>query len=130
MFTDYQVHTLGVADHPGLAEPDRGVDGRYRFRTPTLRNLVSTAPYMHNGTLATLDDVLSFYNGVRGSRLATRNPNVRPDDLDPFLFNLFLGGFDRRDLVAFLESLSDESFDRTVPEAVPSGLPVGGRIGE
>jgi cytochrome c peroxidase len=130
MFTDYQVHTLGVADHPGLAEPDTGVDGRYRFRTPTLRNLVYTAPYMHNGALTTLDDVLSFYNGVRGSRLATHNPNVRPDDLDPFLFNLFLGGFDRRDLVAFLESLSDESFDRTVPEAVPSGLPVGGRIGE
>jgi cytochrome c peroxidase len=104
------------------------VDGRYRFRTPSLRNLTYTAPYMHSGMLATLDDVLSFYNGVRGSRTGTRNPNVSPNDLDPLLFNLFLGGFDRRDLVAFLEALSDDGFDRTIPDRVPSGLEVGGRI--
>jgi cytochrome c peroxidase len=128
MFTDYKLHTLGVADNPGLGTADAGADGRYRFRTASLRNLVYTAPYMHSGMLATLDDVLSFYNGVRGSRTGTRNPNVSPNDLDPLLFSLFLGGFDRRDLVAFLEALSDDSFDRTVPDSVPSGLPVGGRI--
>jgi cytochrome c peroxidase len=128
MFTDYQVHTLGVDDNPGLAESDKGVDGRYRFRTASLRNLVYTAPYMHNGMLATLDDVLSFYNGVRGFRTGTRNPNVSPNDLDPLVFSLFLGGGDRRDIVAFLEALSDDSFDRTVPDSVPSGLAVGGRI--
>jgi cytochrome c peroxidase len=128
MFTDYQVHTLGVPDHPGLPESDAGVDGRYRFRTASLRNLKHTAPYMHNGMLATLDDVLSFYNGVRGFRTGTRNPNVGPNDLDPLVFSLFLGGGDRRDIVAFLESLSDDDFDRTVPERVPSGLAVGGRI--
>ena len=128
MFTDYQVHTLGVADHPALAGADRGAGGRFRFRTPSLRNLAYTAPYMHNGMVPTLEEVLSFYHGVRGSRTGTGNPNVRPADLDPFLFNLFLGGFDRRDLVAFLEALSDDSFDRTVPDRVPSGLAVGGRI--
>jgi cytochrome c peroxidase len=130
MFTDYKVHTLGVPDNPGLSESDAGADGRYRFRTPTLRNLVFTAPYMHNGMLATLDDVLSFYNGVRGFRTGTRNPNVAPADLDPFVFSLFLGGGDRREIVAFLEALSDDSFDRTIPERVPSGLAVGGRIKE
>jgi cytochrome c peroxidase len=128
MFTDYQVHTLGVPDHPGLAESDAGVEGRYRFRTASLRNLLYSAPYMHNGMLATLDDVLSFYNGVRGFRTGTRNANVSPNDLDPLVFSLFLGGGDRRDIVAFLEALSDDSFDKTIPERVPSGLPVGGRI--
>lgn len=128
MFTDYQAHTLGVPDNPGLAESDSGVDGRYRFRTASLRNLKFTAPYMHNGMLATLDDVLSFYNGVRGFRTGTRNANVNPNDLDPLVFQIFLGGGSRRDIVAFLEALSDDDFDRKVPERVPSGLPVGGRI--
>ena len=128
MFTDYQVHTLGVPDNPGLPESDSGVDGKYRFRTASLRNLLYTAPYMHSGMLATLDDVLSFYNGVRGFRTGTRNANVAPGDLDPLVFSLVLGGGDRRDIVAFLEALSDEDFDRAIPDKVPSGLPVGGRI--
>ena len=128
MFTDYQVHTLGVPDNPGLLESDSGADGKFRFRTPSLRNLLYTAPYMHSGMLATLDDVLSFYNGVRGFRTGTRNANVAPGDLDPLVFSLVLGGGDRRDIVAFLEALSDEDFDRAIPDKVPSGLPVGGRI--
>jgi cytochrome c peroxidase len=128
MFTDYQVHTLGVPDNPGLPESDSGVDGKYRFRTASLRNLLYTAPYMHSGMLATLDDVLSFYNGVRGFRTGTRNANVGPGDLDPLVFSLVLGGGDRRDIVAFLEALSDEDFDRAIPDKVPSGLAVGGKI--
>src|SRR5690606_41471069 len=46
-------------------------DGRFRFRTPTLRNVALTAPYMHNGTLPTLEEVLRFYDEGR-----SRNPNV------------------------------------------------------
>lgn len=128
MFTDYQIHVLGVPDHPGLAEADAGAGGRYAFRTPSLRNLKYTAPYMHNGVLPTLDDVLSFYNGVRGFRTGTRNDHVSAADLDPLVFNVFLGGGSRRDIVAFLDALSDDDFDRTIPERVPSGLAVGGRI--
>ena len=70
MFSDFDLHAEGVAEHPGLQDLDRG-DGRYRFRTPSLRNVVLTAPYMHNGTLATLEDVLRFYDQGR-----SRNPNV------------------------------------------------------
>jgi cytochrome c peroxidase len=128
MFTDYQVRTLGVADHPALAESDTGVDGKYRFRTASLRNLKYTAPYMHNGMLGTLDDVLSFYNGVRGFRTGTQNPNVGPVDLDPLVFTVSFGGDSRRTIVAFLDALNDDDFDKTIPDRVPSGLAVGGRI--
>jgi cytochrome c peroxidase len=129
MFSDFKVHTLGVPDNARLAGADTGVDGRYRFRTASLRNLVYTAPYMHSGTLATLDDVIEFYDDVNGGRRRgrTRNPNVASADLDPLLRRLNVNG-GRRDLVAFLEALSDDTFDRTVPTRVPSGLPAGGRI--
>ena len=70
MFSDFNLHAEGVAEHPLLSEPDSG-GGRFRFRTPTLRNVALTAPYMHNGTLATLEDVLDFYDNGR-----SENPNV------------------------------------------------------
>jgi cytochrome c peroxidase len=128
MFSDYQLHTLGVPENARLAERDAGADGRHRFRTPSLRNVAGTAPYMHNGVFSTLEEVMSFYVGVRGSRTATANPNVSPRDLDPLLFTVFLGGDDRQALGAFLQALTDDRFDRTVPGRVPSGLPVGGAV--
>ena len=131
MFSDYKLHVLGVPDNPKLPASDAGVDNRYQFRTPSLRNLRYTAPYMHSGTIATLDDVIEFYDDVngRGGRRGgrTRNPQVARTDLDPLLRRLNVNG-GRRDLVAFLEALSDDSFDKTIPARVPSGLPVGGRI--
>ena len=132
MFSDYKLHVLGVPDNPKLRASDGGVDGRYQFRTPTLRNLRYTAPYMHSGMFASLGDVIEFYddvNGGRGGRRGgrTRNPQVARESLDPLLRRLNVNG-GRRDLVAFLEALSDDSFDKTIPARVPSGLPVGGRI--
>jgi cytochrome c peroxidase len=131
MFSDYKLHVLGVPDNPKLPSSDAGVDNRYQFRTPTLRNLRYTAPYMHSGVIATLDDVIEFYDDVngRGGRRGgrTRNAQVARADLDPLLRRLNVNG-GRRDLVAFLEALSDDSFDRRIPATVPSGLPVGGRI--
>ena len=70
MFSDFDLRAEGVKEHPLLAEPDEG-DGRFRFRTPSLRNVALTAPYMHNGVLETLEDVLRFYDGRR-----SENPNV------------------------------------------------------
>ena len=70
LFSDFDHHAEGVAEHPLVAVPDSG-RGRFRFRTPTLRNVALTAPYMHNGTLATLEEVLRFYDEGR-----SRNPNV------------------------------------------------------
>jgi hypothetical protein len=76
------------------------VDGS--FKTSGLRNVALTAPYFHNGGQLTLAQVVDFYN--RGGDFAMQNlgnlsPNIHPLSLDPA---------QREDLVAFLESLTDE----------------------
>ena len=78
-FTDERFHNTGVAWRDGrltdegrfaLSEIERD---RGAFKTPTLRDIVRTAPYMHDGSLATLDDVIEFYS--QGGR---RNPYLDP----------------------------------------------------
>ena len=133
MFSDYKLHVLGVPDNPALPASDagagdRGTGDRYAFRTASLRNLAFTAPYMHSGIFATLEDVLEFYDDVDSRRGNDRNPNVGREELDPLLRQLRGVDEDDEDLIAFLEALSDPGFDRTIPARVPSGLPVGGRI--
>jgi cytochrome c peroxidase len=135
MFSDFAAHVLGVSDNPKLPESDSGVNQTYAFRTPSLRNLSATAPYMHNGVFATLPDVIEFYQqisrggGRRGGRGArVLNPQVSRDQIDPLARRLNMRGRGQRDLIAFLRALDDPGFDRTVPNHVPSGLPVGGRI--
>ncbi len=66
MFSDYQAHVLAVPDNPKLPESDSGVSKTYGFRTPSLRNLSATAPYMHNGVFASLNDVVNFYERISG----------------------------------------------------------------
>jgi cytochrome c peroxidase len=140
MFSDFDLEAEGVPEHPLLAQPDSGA-GRFRFRTPSLRNVALTAPYMHNGTLETLEDVLRHYDNGR-----SENPNVvvgrgrgnnRNDGDDDDRIATLSGQFRRvddmtdqemADIVAFLEALTDENFDRTIPARVPSGLPSGGAI--
>jgi len=126
MFSDYKLHVMGVPDNPALPASDDGAQNTYAFRTPTLRNLTFTGPYEHNGMFRTLSAVVGFYEDARGGR--SRNPNVSSEKLDPLIREL--GDFDEEDvdLIEFLRALSDDSFDRTIPERVPSGLPVGGKI--
>jgi cytochrome c peroxidase len=69
------------------------------FKTPTLRNLALTAPYMHNGRLATLRDVVQHYSTISPDRLHS--------DGEAILKPLRLSDQEARDLVAFLESLQD-----------------------
>ncbi len=57
MFSDFAAHVLAVPDNPRLATSDAGMGNEYAFRTPSLRNLSATAPYMHNGVFATLPEV-------------------------------------------------------------------------
>jgi cytochrome c peroxidase len=71
------------------------------FKTPTLRNVARTAPYMHEGQLATLADVVRFYDTLEGAAPETSGEKI----LQP----LGLTEAERADLVAFLESLTDES---------------------
>jgi cytochrome c peroxidase len=93
-FSDEELHNTGVAFLAGDAE-DRG-GGSGNFKTPTLREVARTAPYMHDGSLAKLEDVVDFY--VRGGR---PNPN-----LDREIAPRSLTRSDKQDLVAFLRSLS------------------------
>ena len=128
MFSDFKLHVLGVPDNPRVTVSDSGVDKTYAFRTASLRNLPLTAPYMHSGVFGSLREVLDFYDDVSGRRGGRRNPNVSREQLDPLLRQLRDPDRQAGDLISFLEALSDESFDRTIPKRVPSGLPPGGAI--
>ena len=128
MFSDYKLHVLGVPDNAVLPASDPGAENRYAFRTASLRNLRFTAPYMHNGVFASIEDVLEFYDDVDGRGGRDRNVNVSREELDPLVRQLRGVDDDDEDLIAFLDALSDSSFDRTIPQRVPSGLAVGGRI--
>lgn len=111
MLSDFKLHRLNV---PG-AESDLAEDGTPRMRTPSLRNVTTTAPYMRSGRLNTLADVLDFYRDKIDTSLDPDLPNRFPQhDLDVF--------------EAFFESLSDGDFDRTIPAEVPSGLTPGGGL--
>ncbi len=123
MFSDYKTHVLGVVDNEKLGYTDKGKDNTYAFRTPTLRNVARTAPYMHNGKHVSLRDILIFYDGVTtGTQL---NANVPTSQLDSLLRTRVTRS---NDLVEFLHALTDDSFDKSVPASVPSGLAVGGKI--
>ena len=93
-FTDERLHNTGVAWKDGRLADDGA--GRGDFKTPTLREIDRTAPYMHDGSLATLEDVVEHYD--RGGRV---NPY-----LDEELRPLRLTIEEKRGLVAFLRSLS------------------------
>jgi cytochrome c peroxidase len=106
-FTLNAYHNIGIGtDKP---EPDAGrfeitKDSRDwgAFKTPTLREIEHTAPYMHDGSLKTLDDVVEYYN--KGG-----NPNK---NLDPAMKQLHLSDQDRKDIVAFLKSLSGQGWQQ------------------
>ena len=86
---------------------------RWKFRTPGLRNVALTGPYMHDGSLSTLRDVVAFYN--RGGE-----PNPQ---LDPLIHPLGLSEREIDDLVAFLESLTGSNVATLVADA--KAAPIG-----
>lgn len=90
-------------------------DDDYRFRTPTLRNVAETAPYMHDGSLKTLYDVVLFY--FRGVPKAT--PEGQPLDIEPRVDSSFS---DIDSLVAFLRSLTGELPDIGAPDIAAIAL--------
>jgi cytochrome c peroxidase len=106
----------GAGGYPG---PNRGVyelthkpDDMGRFRVPTLRNVAVTAPYMHDGSIATLEEVLDHY--AAGGRTILSGPNAGVGSANPYK-STFLVGFsltpaEKADVIAFLESLTDAAF--------------------
>ncbi|MFK7982675.1 MAG: hypothetical protein AB8G86_22035 [Saprospiraceae bacterium] len=135
MFSDFDLPTLGVPDNPPLDFSDDGATGRYEFRTPSLRNLNTTGPCFHNGVGGDLTEVPNFYRRIQGNGGGNGgpgnlniNPNVNRNQINQDARNLRLNNNDVQAIIAFLQTLNDESFDRQIPVNVPSGLPVGGNI--
>ncbi len=121
MFSDYKLHNIGITDT---------ATSRHEFRTPTLRNLKHTAPYMHQGGTPTLEEVLLFYDRLMDQAAETLeggDVDTLPT-LDPLLRQMNMLPEDHAPLAAFLESLNDDAYDRSVPARVPSGLPVAGTV--
>jgi cytochrome c peroxidase len=75
---------------------------KYSFKTPTLRNIAITAPYMHNGVFATLNEVIDFYNDGGG---AGRGMNIPTQTLGADKLNLTAN--EKKELIAFLFTLTD-----------------------
>jgi cytochrome c peroxidase len=113
LFNDNRLHNNGLSStfagfdkgHALVTAQDKDLG---LFVTPTLRNIAQTAPYMHDGRFGTLEEVIDFYNsGVKPS--AT---------LDPVMYKrkniqtLDLTDEEKRQLVAFLKTLTDQSFIR------------------
>ena len=100
------------ADNTGLYALTNEPLDMGKFRPPTLRNIAKSGPYMHDGSLETLDDVVEFY--ARGGRLIKSGPNAGDGKLNKHK-NGLVAGFtatpeQKADLIAFLESLTDEAF--------------------
>jgi cytochrome c peroxidase len=103
LFTDGKFHNIGEGvddegkfDDTGRFDESHVTSDTGAFETPTLRNVAETGPYMHDGRVATLDEVVEYYAGQGNS-----NPN-----LDKEMKKIHLSAQDRSDLVAFLRSLT------------------------
>jgi len=112
-FSDQSFHNLGVG--MGKPKPDLGREAhtknpadRGKFKTPGLRNVALTGPYLHDGSAKTLMDVVEVYD--RGGEA---NP-----DLDPLVFPLRLTAREKAELVAFMEALTG-----TLPAIKKPALP-------
>lgn len=119
----YQNTGVGMgSDEPDLGRFEQSGEDEDRgaFKAPPLRNVTETAPYMHDGSLATLEDVIAFY--ARGGE-----PNAW---LDEKMKPLELTDEDRADLLAFLESLTGSvpAFTKRVPR-LPPDMPRPGKAG-
>ncbi|SEP83655.1 cytochrome-c peroxidase [Flavobacterium urocaniciphilum] len=120
LYTENESEILGILSNPNSKELDED-EGRYSngvlyekswiyeksFKTVTVRNANETAPYFHNGTYSTLEEVLEFYNqgGGEGIGISTKNQTLGSDKLN-------LSKEEKNDIIAFIKSLSDNKHTR------------------
>lgn len=113
VFVDVDSSTINSVTEPkaadlGLYEITQNPADRWQYKTPSLRNISLTAPYMHNGRFATLQQVVEFYN----------QGGVKNENLDPLLKPLNLSTKEINELIAFLQSLTGNN----VAELVADGF--------
>ena len=108
----YNVGGSGRYPDPGLAAHTGRDEDNGAFRAPSLRNVAVTAPYMHDGSIATLDEVIDFYDA--GGRNIEEGPYAGDGRINPYkrkeIRALNLTNAEKRELVAFLESLTDRRY--------------------
>lgn len=123
-FVEVEFHNTGLYNIDGQGAypaPNTGVHAvsndpldMGKFKAPTLRNVAVTAPYMHDGSVATLEEAIEHYNA--GGRTVRSGPNAGVGADSPlkseFLKPMGLTPQEKRDLVAFLRSLTDSTFLR------------------
>lgn len=128
-FLETESEVLGVPrvfEEPYEIDPDQGRYMNYilkeqapfykfAFKTPTIRNIELTGPYMHNGALKTLEEVMDFYNrgGGIGLGLGVPHQTLPPDELE-------LTDNEIQDIIAFMKSLTDTTGMTSVPSELPS----------
>lgn len=109
----YNLDGQGAYPEPNTGTMSVTLDPRDmgQFKAPTLRNIAVTAPYMHDGSVATLSEVLDHYaaGGRTLEGAAAGNGSVSPLK-DPLVVGFTLSEDERSDVLAFLESLTDEEF--------------------
>lgn len=110
-FSDEDFHVLGVGgpDEPGRGAVTKRPEDHGAFKTPTLREVARTAPYMHDGSFATLAEVVGLYDSG-----AVPHPR-----LSPRLQPLGLTAGEKADLIAFMEALSGRIVDVDSPPPAP-----------
>ncbi|BDD12225.1 cytochrome-c peroxidase (plasmid) [Fulvitalea axinellae] len=90
---------------------------KHFFKTPTVRNIAETAPYMHNGVYDSLEEVMEFYNNGGGHGLGIRlEHQTLPTD------SLHLNKREIKDIIAFMRSLNDQAYERNNKKEKPQEL--------
>jgi len=124
LFTNQQVAVIGTPEREGMAF-DIGAEKTWSaptlrggFKVPTLRNIEKSAPYMHSGKFKSLRDAVEFYTKGRGHAV----PKDQKLLLHWHIWEPDLSDKEIDNLVAFLKTLTDESFKPQIPDRVPSGL--------
>jgi cytochrome c peroxidase len=113
LLSDGQFYRLGIGrNDDGRAAATGQAEDRYKFRTPSLRDVALTAPYMHDGSLETLTEVVEFYYRTA----PTEGPDGLPLDIAPLLGQSYS---EVPALVAFLEALTSEPIEMSEPELPP-----------
>lgn len=111
-FTDDNFKNIGLFNGKNLNDSGRylitgNISDVGKFKTPGLRNVAVTAPYMHNGMFKTLEEVVDYYNNTQ--KVVPDAQNIDPDLSKP----LGLTAGEKSDLVAFLKTLTDKRYIET-----------------
>jgi len=110
---DFSTISEPKANDLGRYEITQDPQDRWKYKTPSLRNIALTAPYMHNGSLSSLEEVVQFYN----------QGGVANETLDPLIQPLNLTEIERSDLVEFLQALTGSNVPELVSDAYAA--PIG-----